>query len=132
MKSVSDKCWPHAKVLICFHTFPVCDAAKRAPISRKFCQDECRYLEQRVCRQEFQLARSIDVIKQYVPSCGTLPRPDSPEYATCWRLPSLDDLKYRKFLNCFLNSFIIISNENLCKHSNRPFSPCPRMKTEYS
>lgn len=101
MNGVSDQCWPHAKILICFHTFPTCDSAKKLPANRRFCQDECKFLEQYVCRQEFLLAKSISAIKQFVPSCGTLPQPGSLAHSECLKLPSLNESKFRKFLEKF-------------------------------
>ena len=90
-RSISGTCWPHAKVLICYHTFPVCkgDSYSQHP----FCQDECNYLETRVCRKEFALAKSISLIRHYVPSCRNLPKPGTPQYANCQRLPSLRKIK---------------------------------------
>jgi len=89
MKGVSDKCWPHAKVLMCFHTFPVCDSGRKLPANRQFCQDECHFLEKNICSKEFLLAKKISAIKQFVPFCETLPRPGTSAYSKCWKLPSL-------------------------------------------
>ena len=97
MKGVSDKCWPHAKVLICFHTFPVCDNGRKLPANRQFCQDECHFLEKHICSKEFLLAKKISAIKQFVPFCETLPRPGTSAYSNCWKLPSLGIVNFRTF-----------------------------------
>ena len=108
MIGVSDQCWPHAKVLICFHTFPLCGNDRKLPLNRQFCQDECHFLEMFVCRQEFQLAKNINNIKQFVPSCKALPHPGTTAHSNCWRLPSLDESNFRKLfliihlLTCFV------------------------------
>ncbi|XP_065069610.1 inactive tyrosine-protein kinase transmembrane receptor ROR1-like isoform X3 [Rhopilema esculentum] len=86
---ISDKCWPHAKILICYHIFPICDETKLSPLNKRFCQDECKFLEQQVCREEFVIAKSINAIKQFVPSCWALPRTGTPAHANCQKLPSL-------------------------------------------
>ena len=96
ISGMSHRCWPHAKALLCFHTFPLCGSDKKTPANRRFCQDECRFLEQYVCRNEFYIAKGLSTISQFVPSCGTLPKPGTPGHSDCLKLPTLDESSFRK------------------------------------
>eukprot|EP00794_Sanderia_malayensis_P007963 gene7963-8821_t len=115
-ESISQSCWPHARVLICYHTFPLCKNG-RSLSSQPFCQDECRFLETSACRKEFLLAKSIAAIRHYVPSCNNLPRPGTSQYSKCRRLPSLANFKYPRGLSVAYrrNSSVIESDRAALK-----------------
>ncbi|NXX98622.1 ROR2 kinase, partial [Centropus bengalensis] len=85
---LSDQCSQFAIPSFCHFVFPLCDERSRTPKPRELCRDECEVLENDLCRQEYNIARSNPLIlmQLQLPKCEDLPRPDTLESANCIRI----------------------------------------------
>ncbi|XP_069736046.1 tyrosine-protein kinase transmembrane receptor ROR2 isoform X1 [Phaenicophaeus curvirostris] len=85
---LSDQCSQFAIPSFCHFVFPLCDERSRNPKPRELCRDECEVLENDLCRQEYNIARSNPLIlmQLQLPKCEDLPKPDTLEAASCIRI----------------------------------------------
>ncbi|NXA56643.1 ROR2 kinase, partial [Nothocercus julius] len=85
---LSDQCSQFAIPSFCHFVFPLCDEGSRTPKPRELCRDECEVLENDLCRQEYNIARSNPLIlmQLQLPKCEDLPQPDTMEAANCIRI----------------------------------------------
>ena len=78
---LSERCKPYAFHALCLYAFSPCDKTVNYTKSRKFCQDECKALEQHICANEFDIGRQS--MGKFVPNCSRLPAPGSKEHNNC-------------------------------------------------
>ncbi|XP_028605037.2 tyrosine-protein kinase transmembrane receptor ROR2 [Podarcis muralis] len=85
---LSDQCSQFAIPSFCHFVFPLCDERARTPKPRELCRDECEVLENDLCRQEYNIARSNPLILMQLqpPKCEDLPLPETLEAANCIRI----------------------------------------------
>lgn len=85
---LSDQCSQFAIPSFCHFVFPLCDDRTRTPKPRELCRDECEVLENDLCHQEYNIARSNPAIlmQLHLPNCEDLPLPESPEAVNCMRI----------------------------------------------
>ncbi|XP_040210746.1 tyrosine-protein kinase transmembrane receptor ROR2 [Rana temporaria] len=85
---LSDQCSQFAIPSFCHFVFPLCDDRSRTPKPRELCRDECEVLENDLCHQEYNIARTNPLIlmQLHLPNCEELPLPESPEAANCMRI----------------------------------------------
>ncbi|KAH0628181.1 hypothetical protein JD844_009021 [Phrynosoma platyrhinos] len=85
---LSDQCSQFAIPSFCHFVFPLCDERSRMPKPRELCRDECEVLENDLCQQEYNIARSNPLILMQLqpPKCEDLPLPDTLEAANCIRI----------------------------------------------
>lgn len=85
---LSDQCSTFAIPSFCYYVFPLCDEGFRGPRKRQLCRDECEALDNDLCHAEYTIARSNPMILMQLqpPICHLLPRPGTPESASCMRI----------------------------------------------
>lgn len=85
---LSDQCSKFAIPSFCYYVFPLCDESWRSQRQRQLCRDECEALENDLCHVEYTIARSNPMILMQLelPRCHLLPRPGTPEAASCIRI----------------------------------------------
>lgn len=113
---LSDQCSQFAIPSFCHFVFPLCDERSRTPKPRELCRDECEVLENDLCRQEYNIARSNPLIlmQLQLPKCEDLPRPDTLEAANCIRIGVPVERLSRCKSGCFITSTAC------CFHGLRP------------
>ncbi|KAG8455369.1 hypothetical protein GDO86_001532 [Hymenochirus boettgeri] len=97
---LSDQCSQFAIPSFCHFVFPLCDEQTSKP--RELCRDECEVLENDLCRQEYNIARSNPLIlmQLHLPNCEELPLPESPEAANCMRI-GIPVEKLNRYQQCY-------------------------------
>lgn len=117
---LSDQCSQFAIPSFCHFVFPLCDEHSRTPKPRELCRDECEVLENDLCRQEYNIARSNPhiLVQFQPPKCEDLPLPDTLEAVNCIKIGipverlnrcKFGQLFYIVFVCCvFLNNCIFV------------------------
>ncbi|KAM9098956.1 tyrosine-protein kinase transmembrane receptor ROR2 [Sarcophilus harrisii] len=102
---LSDQCSQFAIPSFCHFVFPLCDEWSRTPKRRELCRDECEVLENDLCRQEYNIARSNPLIlmQLQLPKCEDLPLPESAEAANCMRI-GIPVERLNQFHQCYNGS----------------------------
>ncbi|OCT97975.1 tyrosine-protein kinase transmembrane receptor ROR2 isoform X1 [Xenopus laevis] len=97
---LSDQCSQFAIPSFCHFVFPLCDEHTSKP--RELCRDECEVLENDLCRQEYNIARSNPLIlmQLHLPNCEELPLPESPEASNCMRI-GVPVEKLNRYQQCY-------------------------------
>ncbi|XP_030044935.1 tyrosine-protein kinase transmembrane receptor ROR2-like, partial [Microcaecilia unicolor] len=102
---LSDQCSQFAIPSFCHFVFPLCEESSRTPKPRELCRDECEVLENDLCKQEYNIARSNPLIlmQLQLPNCEELPLPERPEASNCMRI-GIPAEKLNRYHQCYNGS----------------------------
>lgn len=78
MSKLSKRCHEYAIPSLCYHAFPLCDDKDGQQRPRKICKEECEFLENNVCREDYIRAKEYPLIgKGTLSNLKFYPWPDS-------------------------------------------------------
>ncbi|XP_064607266.1 inactive tyrosine-protein kinase transmembrane receptor ROR1-like isoform X2 [Liolophura sinensis] len=88
MSKLSKSCHEYAIPSLCYHAFPLCDDQGEQQRPRKICKEECEFLENKICREDYIRAREYPLIvnQLVLPNCAELPEPGTVAAQNCIRL----------------------------------------------